>query len=92
VEKSFEVTKKGYLRSRRRIVDALDLEGLLNWITPEKIKSIENQLKDRLREHLLLAGRGRGTLLEEEEKSRLAELPVFKKLVPDETQSGVLYR
>ena len=92
MEKSFNVSSQGYLRSRRRIVDALDLEGLLSWITPERITSIENQLKDRLREHVLLAVRRRGTLLEEEEKSKLAELPIFKELVPSETQSGVLYR
>jgi hypothetical protein len=92
VEKSFKVTNQGYLRSRRRIVDALDLEGLLSWITPDRIASIENELKDRLREHILLVGRRHGTPLEDEEKSKLAELPVFKKLIPNETQSGVLFR
>lgn len=92
VEKSFKVTDQGYLRSSRRIVDALDLEGLLTWITPKRITLIENELKDRLRGHILLAGRRNGTQLEDEQKSRLAELPIFKKLVPDETQSGVLYR
>ena len=92
VEKSFKVTSQGYLRSHRLIVDALDLASLLSWITPKRIMSIENQLKDRLREHVLLAVRRRETLLEEEEKSKLAELPIFKELVPSETQSEDLYR
>src|ERR1700684_1470102 len=59
IEKSFKVTKQGYLRSLRLIVDVLDIEGLLSWITPERISFIENELKDRLRDHILLAIRRR---------------------------------
>ena len=92
MERSFQVSNQGYLRSCRQIVDASDLEALITWITPERLSSIDSQLKDRLREHILLAIRRRGTLLEQREKRILSQLPIFKELIATETESEVLYR
>jgi len=92
VEKSFEVSSKGCLRSSRRIVEAVDLEALLSWITPERILSLPNQIKDRIRAHILLAIRRRGSLLEKSEKSKLSEMPIFKELIATETPCGDVFR
>jgi len=73
-------------------VGALDLEALVNWITPERIKSLPNPLKDRIRNHILVAIRRRGSLLEKPEKLRLSEMPIFRELIATETQSGGVYR
>ena len=82
----------GYLLSRRKIVNALDLEALLSWITPEIIELIDNRLKDRLREHILLAVRLQGNFLNKHDQEILSQLPIFKELIACETESGDLYR
>jgi hypothetical protein len=86
------VSIHGYLRSHRKIVNALDLEALLSWITPEIIEMIDNRLKDRLREHILHAVRLQGVLLKKHDQEILSQLPIFKELIACETESGDLYR
>ena len=92
MEKSFKVSVDGYLLSRRQIVNALDLEALLSWITPEIIEPIDDRLKDRLREHILLAVRRQGGFLKRHDQEILSQLPIFKELIACETKSGDLYR
>jgi hypothetical protein len=92
VEKSFKVSIHGYLVSRRQIVNALDLEALLSWMTPEIIEPIDNRLKDRLREHILLAVRRQGGFLKKHYQEILSQLPIFKELIACEPKSGYLYR
>lgn len=93
VDENFKVSTNGYLRSKRRIVDATDLEALLHWITPAIIEKFDDSLKDRFRTHILFALRRRvGIPLHKHDHEKLSKLPVFKKLVPGESESGPLYK
>jgi hypothetical protein len=86
------MSMNGYLLARRKIVDALDLEALLSWITPEIIEPIDNRLKDGLRDHIMLAVRRQGGFLKRRDQEILSQLPIFKELIACETKSGDLYR
>lgn len=92
VEGSFSVTSQGYLRSHRQIVDTIELEALLSWMTPERIRLIDNQLKDRLRKHFLVSIHRRGTPLRRPDQWKLSQLPIFKELIASETESDTLFR
>jgi hypothetical protein len=93
VDGNFSVSANGYLRSKRRIVGPTDLEALLHWITPVIIEKLDNSLKDRFRRHILFALRRRlGVPLHQHDHDNLSKLPVFKKLVPRESELGHLYR
>ena len=82
VEKTFEVSANGYLRSTRKIVDATDLEALLHWITPEILEPLDNALKDRYRKHILIGIRRRlGISLLKQDCESLSKLPIFKKFI-----------
>jgi hypothetical protein len=73
-------------------VDEDDFEALLIWITADKVEQVDNQIKDCLREHILHAIRRRGTPLEEHERQKLCQLPMFKEYIPCENEPGVPYR
>ena len=93
VDADFHVSANSYLRSKRRIVDGTDLEALLHWITPAIIERLDNTLKDRFRRHVLFALHRRlGIPLHKHDHELLSKLPVFKKLVACESESGPLYR
>jgi hypothetical protein len=93
VDATFRVATNGYLRSKRRVVDPTDLEALLHWITPAIIEKLDDSLKDRFRTHILCALRRRlGIPLNKHDYDLLSKLPVFKKFVPCEGESGSLYR
>lgn len=92
VHENFQVAGNGYLRSNRRIVDPMDLEALLHWITPAIIQELDNSLKDRFRTHILFALRRLGIPLKKHDHDLLFKLPVFKKFVPCENESGSLYK
>lgn len=83
------MSRTGFLRSTRRIVDTTDLEALLQWITPEIINGLGNSVKDRYKEHLVVSLRRRlGIPLHKEEHEKLLKLPLFKKVVSVEGKSG----
>ena len=89
VDSDFKIPRTGFLRSTRRIVDTTDLEALLQWITPEIINGLENCVKDRYKEHLVVSLRRRlGFPLHKEEHEKLLKLPIFKKVVSTESKSG----
>jgi hypothetical protein len=73
-------------------VDEDDFEALLIWITADKVEHVDNQIKDRLRKHILRAISRRGAPLEEHERETLCQLPIFKEYIPSENESGVPYR
>jgi hypothetical protein len=92
VEKNFKVSSTGYPRSARRIVDTTDLEALLYWITPEIIGDLEDSVKELYAGHLVMALRRRlGVPLAKVELERISKLPVFKKIVTVEVDSGTTY-
>lgn len=86
----FDSSPTGYLRSCRRIVDAMDLEAILGWLTPDRIATVEKKVKDRLPQYLHRVI-SRRDALQPTEKEQLSLLPVFKKLIPDNVDGG-LYR
>jgi hypothetical protein len=93
VDENFKVSANGCLRLKRQIVDATDLETLLHWITPDIIERFDNSLKDRFRTHILFALRRRlGVLLHKHDHEKLSKLPIFKKLVPCESETGPHYK
>lgn len=92
VHRSFIVSTHSYLRSCRQIVDETDFEALLTWITADRIEQIDDQQKDRLREHFLHAIHRLGRALEIREQEILSQLPMFKQCIPCETEFGVPYR
>lgn len=91
VDKSFGVSAQGYLRSRRLIVDAIDLEAVLHWITPDIIGTMDDSFKDRFRNLILLAIRRQGCL-NEHDQDRILKLPIFKELTACQTDPGKFYR
>jgi hypothetical protein len=92
VEKNFKVSSTGYARSARRIVDTTDLEALLYWITPEIIGDLEDSEKELYAGHLVMALRRRlGVPLPKADLERVSRLPVFKKIVAVEVDSGTTY-
>jgi hypothetical protein len=91
VDRNFSVSAQSYLRSSRRIVDATDLEALLQWITPEIIEAMDDLLKDGFRNLILLAVRHRGRL-NDHNQNRISKLPIFKEFTACKTDSGKFYK
>jgi hypothetical protein len=68
----------------------MDLEATLNWITPERVATVEGRLKERLPQHIHRVI-SRRDILQPTEKTQLSLLPIFKKLIPGNAD-GDLYR
>ena len=73
-------------------MDEDDFEALLKWITADIIEQVDDQIRDRLRKHILHSIRRRGTSLEEHERGILSQLPLFREYIPCENESDVPYR
>lgn len=90
VKRSFQSSPTGYLQSCARIVDAMDFKAVLTWITPERVATINTQLRSRLSQHIhrVISRRDH---LEPIERKQLSLLPIYRELVPSNSE-GALYR
>ena len=83
MHKDFKVSASGHLRFNRCIVDATDLETLLDWVTPRILQPSDGTLKDRFRALILKAiHRTADGRLHKDHQTTLSELPIFKEMVP----------
>jgi hypothetical protein len=87
VDERFRATA-GFLRKSRQIADAMDMDALLLWITPEVVIDLSHNTRDALRSHLWAQIVHRGGILEESQKDMILRLPIFKRWVVKQAVSG----
>lgn len=68
----------------------MELKALLTWITPERISTIDTRLRSRLSQHIhrVISRRDH---LEATEQKQLSLLPIFRELIPNNSEEA-LYR